>query len=133
MKEIELVPHLRIGPVQDNTRLQCPKHLFISSRVIYVSLLSSAFTLSKVGYNTSSFLLFFLLSVSSLTVLLLPSVAYFQSGSPIYSSHYVRFRLGHLDNKSQEKNNYVWTYTSQQFAMAQVCVCVCVFSICYQV
>ncbi|KAJ4905580.1 F-box protein [Raphanus sativus] len=48
-----------------------------------------------------------------------PFQAYFQSGSPIYSSHYVRFRLGHLDNKSQEKNNYVWTYTSQQFAMAQ--------------
>ncbi|KAJ0250038.1 hypothetical protein HA466_0142490 [Hirschfeldia incana] len=49
-----------------------------------------------------------------------PFQAYFQPGSPIYSSHYVRFRLGHLDNKnSLEKNNYVWTYTSQQFAMAQ--------------
>ncbi|KAG2330976.1 hypothetical protein Bca4012_019287 [Brassica carinata] len=48
-----------------------------------------------------------------------PFQAYFQSGTPIYSSHYVRFRLGHLDNNSQKKNNYVWTYTSQQFPMAQ--------------
>ncbi|CAH8323986.1 unnamed protein product [Eruca vesicaria subsp. sativa] len=48
-----------------------------------------------------------------------PFQAYFQRGAPIYSSHYVRFRLGHLDNNSQENNNYVWTYTSQQFAMAQ--------------
>ncbi|KAF8107109.1 hypothetical protein N665_0126s0027 [Sinapis alba] len=37
-------------------------------------------------------------------------------GRPIYSSHYVRFRLGHLD---KDKNNYVWTYTSQQFPLAQ--------------
>ncbi|CAF1702958.1 unnamed protein product [Brassica napus] len=50
-----------------------------------------------------------------------PFQAYFQPGSPIYSLHYVRFRLGHLDNNnSQEKDNYVWTYTSQEFAMAQV-------------
>ncbi|WZZ41679.1 hypothetical protein YC2023_037938 [Brassica napus] len=49
-----------------------------------------------------------------------PFQAYFQPGSPIYSLHYVRFRLGHLDNNnSQEKDNYVWTYTSQEFAMAQ--------------
>ncbi|KAF8087157.1 hypothetical protein N665_0596s0009 [Sinapis alba] len=48
-----------------------------------------------------------------------PFKAYFQRGSPIYSSHYVRFRLGHLHNNSLEKNNYVWTYTSQQFPMAQ--------------
>ncbi|CAN7116802.1 unnamed protein product [Brassica rapa subsp. narinosa] len=45
---------------------------------------------------------------------------YFQPGSPIYSSDYVRFRLGHLDNNnSEEKDNYVWTYTSQEFPMAQ--------------
>ncbi|RID70917.1 LOW QUALITY PROTEIN: hypothetical protein BRARA_C02892 [Brassica rapa] len=49
-----------------------------------------------------------------------PFQAYFQPGSPIYSSDYVRFRLGHLDNNnSQEKDNYVWTYTSQEFPMAQ--------------
>ncbi|CAH8323972.1 unnamed protein product [Eruca vesicaria subsp. sativa] len=48
-----------------------------------------------------------------------PFQAYFQRGKPIYSSHYVRFRLGHLVNKSQENNNYVWTYTSQQFPMVQ--------------
>uniref|UniRef100_M4C9S8 F-box domain-containing protein n=1 Tax=Brassica campestris TaxID=3711 RepID=M4C9S8_BRACM len=49
-----------------------------------------------------------------------PFQAYFQPGSPIYSSDYVRFRLGHLDNNnSEEKDNYVWTYTSQEFPMAQ--------------
>lgn len=65
------------------------------------------------------------------------SVAYFQRGAPIYSSHYVRFRLGHESNNSQHieksengkgesgkspvQSNYVWTYTSQEFSMAQVC------------
>ncbi|CAN8248202.1 unnamed protein product [Cochlearia groenlandica] len=56
-----------------------------------------------------------------------PFQAYFQRGSPIYSSHYVRFRLGHLndDKKGDEagkipaETNYVWTYTSQEFPMAQ--------------
>ncbi|VVB06835.1 unnamed protein product [Arabis nemorensis] len=58
-----------------------------------------------------------------------PFQAYFQPGYPIYSSHFVRFRLGHLSNNSQDvksesgkmpaENNYVWTYTSQKFAMAQ--------------
>ena len=56
-------------------------------------------------------------------LLLLLSVAYFQPGSPIYSSDYVRFRLGHLDNNnSQEKDNYVWTYTSQSLQWLR-CVC----------
>ncbi|CAH2069221.1 unnamed protein product [Thlaspi arvense] len=59
-----------------------------------------------------------------------PFQAYFQPGTPIYSSHYVRFRLGHHNANSQEKksesgkvppveSNYVWTYTSQEFPMAQ--------------
>ncbi|KAG7553422.1 F-box domain [Arabidopsis thaliana x Arabidopsis arenosa] len=64
-----------------------------------------------------------------------PFQAYFQRGRPIYSSHYVRFRLGHHNdnspncNNSQDKkgepgkssveSNYVWTYTSQEFPMAQ--------------
>ncbi|CAD5326739.1 unnamed protein product [Arabidopsis thaliana] len=64
-----------------------------------------------------------------------PFQAYFQRGHPIYSSHYVRFRLGHEKdnsphyNNSQDKkgepgkssieSNYVWTYTSQEFSMAQ--------------
>ncbi|XP_048631297.1 F-box protein At4g00755-like [Brassica napus] len=55
-----------------------------------------------------------------------PFQAYFQPGTPIYSSHYVRFRLGHLDNNEAEtagkipvENKYVWTYTSQEFPMAQ--------------
>ncbi|KAL0846040.1 hypothetical protein Bca101_019286 [Brassica carinata] len=54
-----------------------------------------------------------------------PFQAYFQRGTPIYSSHYVRFRLGHLDNNQAEsgkipvENKYVWTYTSQEFPMAQ--------------
>ncbi|KAF2539453.1 hypothetical protein F2Q68_00018538 [Brassica cretica] len=48
-----------------------------------------------------------------------PFQDFFDPGRPIYSSHYVRFRFGHLDNKSHDKNNYVWTYTSQQFPMAQ--------------
>ena len=60
-----------------------------------------------------------------------PFQAYFQPGTPIYSSHYVRFRLGHLDNNEAEtagkfpvENKYVWTYTSQEFPMAQVGVSV---------
>ncbi|KAL1198139.1 F-box protein [Cardamine amara subsp. amara] len=58
-----------------------------------------------------------------------PFQAYFQRGRPIYSSHYVRFRFGHHKNKSQDKigelgkspveSYYVWTYTSQEFPMAQ--------------
>ncbi|KAG2331096.1 hypothetical protein Bca52824_002276 [Brassica carinata] len=48
-----------------------------------------------------------------------PFQVIFHPGRPIYSSHYVRFRFGHLDSHSQDKNNYVWTYTSQQFPMAQ--------------
>ncbi|CAN7089166.1 unnamed protein product [Brassica rapa subsp. narinosa] len=48
-----------------------------------------------------------------------PFQDFFDPGRPIYSSHYVRFRFGHLDNHSQDEKNYVWTYTSQEFAMAQ--------------
>ncbi|ESQ37725.1 hypothetical protein EUTSA_v10028752mg [Eutrema salsugineum] len=58
-----------------------------------------------------------------------PFQAYFQPGVPIYSSHYVRFRLGHQSKSSQDKkgepgkipveNDYVWTYTSQEFPVAQ--------------
>ncbi|XP_010427438.1 PREDICTED: F-box protein At4g00755 [Camelina sativa] len=65
-----------------------------------------------------------------------PFQAFFQRGHPIYSSHYVRIRLGHHKNdnspqynnsedkkgepgKSYVESNYVWTYTSQEFSMAQ--------------
>ncbi|KAJ4876717.1 F-box protein [Raphanus sativus] len=48
-----------------------------------------------------------------------PFQVYYYPGRPICSSHYVRFRLGHLNNHSQDKNNYVWAYTSPQFALAQ--------------
>ncbi|KAJ0265217.1 F-box protein [Hirschfeldia incana] len=49
-----------------------------------------------------------------------PFQVFYYPGSPICSSHYVRFRFGHLDNHSHDKNNnYVWTYTSPQFALAQ--------------
>ncbi|KAJ4876719.1 F-box protein [Raphanus sativus] len=51
-----------------------------------------------------------------------PLQANFHPGTPIYSSHYVRFRLGHLDYNSLDKkdeNRYIWTYTSQEFPMAQ--------------
>ncbi|XP_010540272.1 PREDICTED: F-box protein At4g00755 [Tarenaya hassleriana] len=58
-----------------------------------------------------------------------PFRAYFQRGSPIYSANYVRFRMGHYkpssDNWKTEpahsaiESNYVWTYISQEFPMAQ--------------
>lgn len=67
--------------------------------------------------------------------------AYFQYGDPIYSAKAVRFRMGHsrpepnyspnseADKKSPARNfggqqaapdDYVWTYVSPVFPMAQV-------------
>ncbi|GLT84516.1 hypothetical protein SLE2022_027410 [Rubroshorea leprosula] len=58
-----------------------------------------------------------------------PFKAYFQWGFPIYSAKSVRFRMGHLktyiDDLMDESclnsvgNKFVWTYTSQEFPMAQ--------------
>ncbi|CAH8323727.1 unnamed protein product [Eruca vesicaria subsp. sativa] len=51
-----------------------------------------------------------------------PFQAYFHPGAPIYSSHYVGFRFGHFDFNSRvtkDEDKYVWTYTSQEFPMAQ--------------
>ncbi|KAL4353797.1 hypothetical protein GQ457_06G032350 [Hibiscus cannabinus] len=58
-----------------------------------------------------------------------PFQAYFQFGSPIYSANSVRFRMGHIkssvDNLVSEScqdcgnEKYVWTYTSEEFLMAQ--------------
>ncbi|XP_031261383.1 F-box protein At4g00755 [Pistacia vera] len=58
-----------------------------------------------------------------------PFKAYFQWGLPIYSARAVRFRMGHakspIDDPMGEASNdstddkFVWTYTSQEFPMAQ--------------
>ncbi|CAN8308893.1 unnamed protein product [Cochlearia groenlandica] len=51
-----------------------------------------------------------------------PFKASFQDGMPIYSSQYVRIRLGYRNNsykKGDSDSNFVWTYTSQEFPMAQ--------------
>ncbi|XP_022770351.1 F-box protein At4g00755-like isoform X2 [Durio zibethinus] len=58
-----------------------------------------------------------------------PFLAYFQYGYPIYSAKSVRFRMGHVkssmdnlvDESCQDSGNhkFVWTYTSQEFPMAQ--------------
>ncbi|KAJ0113135.1 hypothetical protein Patl1_00363 [Pistacia atlantica] len=58
-----------------------------------------------------------------------PFEAYFQRGAPIYSARAVRFRMGHakspIDDPMGESSNdstddkFVWTYTSQEFPMAQ--------------
>ena len=57
--------------------------------------------------------------------------AYFQWGSPIYSAISVRFCMGHpkcplgdplgepLDDTAHDK--FIWTYSSPEFPMAQVC------------
>lgn len=98
-KEIELVTAQHTGRVQDNTRLPCSKHFFTSWRVTCVLLLNSL-TLSKVAddaiflvsYVLTSFWFFFGLLYS-----LLPA-----RYTDIYSSHYVRFRLGHLDNHLED-------------------------------
>ncbi|GKU88266.1 hypothetical protein SLEP1_g2548 [Rubroshorea leprosula] len=43
-----------------------------------------------------------------------PFQANFQPGSPIYSARSVRFRMGH-----SLRDDYVWTYTSDEFPMVQ--------------
>ncbi|XP_021613321.1 F-box protein At4g00755 isoform X2 [Manihot esculenta] len=58
-----------------------------------------------------------------------PFQAFFQRGSPIYSSKSVRFRMGHTKAPEDEftgepsdncaNDNFIWTYTSPEFAMAQ--------------
>ncbi|XP_044492467.1 F-box protein At4g00755-like isoform X2 [Mangifera indica] len=58
-----------------------------------------------------------------------PFEAYFQPGLPIYSATAVRFQMGHakspIDDPMGESCNdsvddkFVWTYTSQEFPMAQ--------------
>lgn len=59
-----------------------------------------------------------------------PFQAYFQWGLPIYSAKSVRFRMGHrktyIDDYMDDEccpdsvgDKYVWTYTSQEFPMAQ--------------
>lgn len=59
--------------------------------------------------------------------------AYFQSGSPIYSAKSVRFRMGYPKIRTDvgkallgysypsADDKFIWTYTSQEFPMAQVC------------
>jgi len=53
---------------------------------------------------------------------IMPFLAYFQLGSPIYSASSVRFKMGHpkasLDAVDDEL--FVWTYTSPEFPMSQV-------------
>lgn len=61
-----------------------------------------------------------------------PFQAYFQLGSPIYSAKFVRFRMGHSKIPADLGNDhlsgvsagsaddkFIWTYTSQEFPMAQ--------------
>ncbi|GFY92616.1 F-box family protein [Actinidia rufa] len=61
-----------------------------------------------------------------------PFQAYFQSGEPIYSAKSVRFRMGHPRSPTVIANDlrdlplqlpaddkFIWTYTSQEFSMAQ--------------
>ncbi|MBA0674936.1 hypothetical protein Goari_016505, partial [Gossypium aridum] len=53
-----------------------------------------------------------------------PFQAYFQFGYPIYSAKSVRFRMGHIkdaDESCQDSgtDRFAWTYTSQEFEMAQ--------------
>ncbi|KAA3458757.1 F-box protein isoform X1 [Gossypium australe] len=54
-----------------------------------------------------------------------PFQAYFQFGYPIYSAKSVRFRMGHIkdaDESCQDSgtDRFAWTYTSQEFEMAQI-------------
>lgn len=61
--------------------------------------------------------------------------AYFQWGLPIYSAKAVRFRMGHPkslvdvplgESYMDYENKFIWTYTSQEFPMAQVsCISNC--------
>ena len=71
--------------------------------------------------------------------------AYFQRGSPIYSAKAVRFRMGHPkspndlgcrlmgDPLPSADDTFIWTYTSPEFPMAQVCssttFCISCFSL----
>ncbi|KAL9234435.1 hypothetical protein vseg_009307 [Gypsophila vaccaria] len=58
-----------------------------------------------------------------------PFQAFFQANSPIYSAKAVRFRMGYkvydeeeggfLDGRPRADENFVWTYTSEEFPMAQ--------------
>ncbi|KAL9435035.1 hypothetical protein AB3S75_021323 [Citrus x aurantiifolia] len=57
-----------------------------------------------------------------------PFEAYFQWGLPIYSAKAVRFRMGHPkspvdvplgESYKDYENKFIWTYTSQEFPMAQ--------------
>ncbi|GAV85590.1 F-box-like domain-containing protein [Cephalotus follicularis] len=49
-----------------------------------------------------------------------PFQAYFQPGLPIYSAKSVRFQLGHKKSPVDPADDkFVWTYTSQEFPMAQ--------------
>lgn len=59
-----------------------------------------------------------------------PFQALFQIDSPIYSSKYVRFRMGHprslteinhdfMESQECADDKFIWTYTSQIFPMAQ--------------
>ncbi|CAI8600436.1 unnamed protein product [Vicia faba] len=51
-----------------------------------------------------------------------PFQAHFQMGSPIYSAKSVRFKMGHLKASLDDLTDaFVWTYTSPEFPMAQVC------------
>lgn len=61
--------------------------------------------------------------------MLLVPIAFFQPGLPIYSARAVRFRMGHPkspnfegdpSDESCHDDKFVWTYTSQEFPMAQV-------------
>ncbi|KAK3034882.1 hypothetical protein RJ639_033245 [Escallonia herrerae] len=61
-----------------------------------------------------------------------PFLAYFQPGLPIYSAKSLRFRVGHLKSSTDVESDpvqfpteqwvddkFIWTYTSQEFPMAQ--------------
>ncbi|WCJ23147.1 F-box family protein [Euphorbia peplus] len=58
-----------------------------------------------------------------------PFQAFFQGGSPIYSANSVRFRMGYPKTPMNDRigepsdncgnDNFVWTYTSPEFTMAQ--------------
>ncbi|KAI4328731.1 hypothetical protein L6164_021064 [Bauhinia variegata] len=50
-----------------------------------------------------------------------PFQAFFQLGLPIYSAKLVRFRMGHFKASSDAsgEQEFVWTYTSPEFAMVQ--------------
>ncbi|KAK2988399.1 hypothetical protein RJ640_007692, partial [Escallonia rubra] len=64
-----------------------------------------------------------------------PFLAYFLPGLPIYSAKSLRFRVGHLKSSTDVESDlvqfpteqcvdgkFIWTYTSQEFPMAQVSI-----------